>query len=350
MRAAKETAAHVVRDGVTGDGSPLVVGAVALPGGGYAWAAMVVGAQEDRTRLRAIVLLLAITSALLMAASMHTLIVLQRETRSLKASLEGFGTELTRPVPRPRLRELDEIAQGIAQLAVDLRKAEADKELLQRDLAHQERLAALGRVAAGVAHEVRNPLAAIKLRADLALENKSLEPALVQDLRDISAEIARLNRFVQDLLVVAGRRDVSRVDADLGALARKRVAIVAPWARERGVLLAVTGEARAAIEEDAVARALDNLLRNAIEASPASSTVNVDVNHLEGESRIVVVDAGPGVDSNRLEQLFEPFFTTKPDGTGLGLALARAVASSHSGTVTYAREENRTRFTLTIPR
>jgi signal transduction histidine kinase len=151
-----------------------------------------------------------------------------------------------------------------------------------------------------------------------------------------------LNRFVADLLVVAGRRAASRRDADLGALARARADLLAPWAEGRGISVEVHGEARALVDADAIARALDNLLRNAVEASPHGSSVQVEV----APGEIAVTDAGPGVDEGA--RLFEPFFTTKPDGTGLGLALARAVAAGHGGTVRYERKADRTRFTLTI--
>src|SRR5581483_7122178 len=115
----------------------------------------------------------------------------------------------------------------------------------------------------------------------------------------------------------------------LGALARDRAEQLAPWAKERRVAIDVKGAARAAIEADAVARALDNLLRNAVEASPEGAAVEVEIASEEGDARITVSDAGAGVDDARRGELFEPFFTTKPDGSGLGLALSRAVAVAH---------------------
>jgi len=351
-RQAKASGALIVRDVANVKGQPLVVGAYALPaGGGFVWAMTYVGPTADAERLRVIVLFLAFATALLVIASVHTLVVFQRGAKSLRSSLRALASDLSSEVARPRLEELGDIADGVKQLAIDLTAAEHDKQRLTKELAQKERLAALGRVAAGVAHEVRNPLAAMKLRADLALENPSLDPALANDLGDIAREIARLDRFVQDLLVVAGRRDATRVEKDLGVVARARASLMAPWAKTRGgVAIDVVGEARAAIEEDAIARALDNLLRNAVEASPASSVVTIEITQAGEESRVTVIDCGEGVADARREQLFEPFSTTKPDGTGLGLALSRAVAVAHGGTVTYARDavDHRTRFTLTI--
>ncbi|HEY8080256.1 MAG TPA: ATP-binding protein [Labilithrix sp.] len=338
----------IVREATNPAGQPFVVAVKALPQGGYVWAAQLVGKAPDQQRLRTIVLLLALAMILLVVTSVHTVVVLRRDARSLRASLRDLGSDLGAPVARPTLDELGEIADGVTLLAHDLDAAQKERDRLATELAQKERLAALGRVVAGVAHEVRNPLAAIKLRADLAGESASLDPAVARDLADISREVARLDRFVKDLLVVSGRRDPTRVDTDLGALARDRVVQLAPWAKERRVAIGVKGAARAAVEADAVARALDNLLRNAVEASPEGGAVEVEIASEGAEARITVSDAGAGVDDKRRGELFEPFFTTKPDGSGLGLALSRAVAVAHGGSVLYSREASRTRFTLTV--
>jgi signal transduction histidine kinase len=348
-REARKAAETVIRDAATGDGLPLVVGVSPLRAGGFAYAATNVGSAKEKERLRVTVLVLAVVSVLLMVASLQTLVVFQRGAASLRSSLRGLARDLGRKVERPRLRELGEIADGVAQLAVDLASSQKERDALTRELQAQEHLAALGRVAAGVAHEVRNPLAAIALRVDLALERKDLDPDLASDLSKVSGEVRRLNRFVADLLVVAGRgAGAARVDADLGALVRARVELLAPWANERGVAIDVAGDARASIHADAVARAMDNLLRNAVEASPPNGRVEVRVARAGGCSSVTVIDQGPGIDEDQRARLFEPFFSTKPDGTGLGLSVTRAVAVSHGGAVTYDRAEGATRFTLTL--
>ncbi len=347
-RDAKERGGVVVLEVTNASGQPVVVAVRALPQGGYVWSAQLVAKAVDQQRLREVVLFLCVAMILLVATSVRTLVVLRRDARSLRASLRELGADLGAPVARPALEELGEIADGVTLLAHDLDAAQKERDRLARELAQKERLAALGRVVAGVAHEVRNPLAAIKLRADLAGESPSLDASVARDLADISREVARLDRLVKDLLVVSGRREPTRADTDLGALARDRAVQLAPWAKERGVAIAVSGEAGAAVEAGAVARALDNLLRNAVEASPEGGAVEVEVAAAEGEARVAVSDAGAGVDEKRRAELFEPFFTTKPDGSGLGLALSRAVAVAHGGSLTYSRDDGRTRFTLTV--
>jgi signal transduction histidine kinase len=135
---------------------------------------------------------------------------------------------------------------------------------------------------------------------------------------------------------------------DVADLVRRRSEALTPWAREHHVEVEITGSGAAAIDSDSMARAIDNLLRNAIEASASGDKVAVRVN-TEGERVVVAVeDRGAGVKPDRESELFEPFFTTKPDGTGLGLAISRAIARGHGGDLVYAREGAMTRFVLSI--
>jgi signal transduction histidine kinase len=352
-----------VVEGTDDGGAPLLVAAMPARRAGYVYATQRVVAGRETRGLRTVVVVLALLTLLLVVASLRTLGTVERDVRTLRASLAALGKDLRAPVGEPALRELGEVAAGVASMADELRRAQEERERLTQDLADRERLAALGRVAAGIAHEVRNPLASMKLRADLARTGGEATPAVAKDLEDIATEIARLDRLVSDLLFVAGRRTGPRALRDVGALVQKRASLLAPWAAERGVTVVADGAAEIALDEDALARAVDNLLRNAVEASPRGARVEARVaaSTPDGSggagdaggtraagARIVVTDRGPGVPPDRVDELFEPFFTTKPDGTGLGLALARAVAAAHGGALTYAREGEVTRFTLTL--
>jgi signal transduction histidine kinase len=201
-----------------------------------------------------------------------------------------------------------------------------------------------------VAHEVRNPLASIKLRLDLTAAKEQLPDAALKAIATASGEIARLDRLVSDLLLVAGNKIGPRRPADLGGLVRGRIETLQPWAQERSVSLTTTGDAHVDIDHDAVARALDNLLRNAVEASPPGATVDVRVADTGDAVVVGVEDRGGGVEPARAAELFEPFFTTKAEGTGLGLAISRAIARAHGGDVTYARAGAVTCFSLSLPR
>jgi signal transduction histidine kinase len=320
-----------------------------LPADAVVFVAYIVRPLPSLQTWQRIVALLAAATVLLVGTALYSVVTVNRGAAALRASLEALATDLRSPVARPSVRELDAIADGIAGLAHKLADARVKEEQLARELAQNERLAALGRVAAGVAHEVRNPLASIKLRLDLAAASPSPLPAAAQDaIAHATSEIDRLDRLVADLLVVAGRKVGPKGRVDLGELVRARVDALAPWAREKDIAVSATGKGAAVVDADALARAVDNLLRNGVEAAPAGSCVDARV-ELEGEDIVVrIEDRGPGIAADRSKELFEPFFTTKPGGTGLGLAISRAIARAHGGDVVYAHEEDITCFTLSV--
>jgi signal transduction histidine kinase len=327
----------------------IVAATPAKSGGGYAWVAYLVMPLQALQTWRLITIGLAFATALLVFTSVWAMLGFRRSAADLNATLATLGKDLTAPVPTPRAAELTGIAEGIRTMARDLLSSREATERLGRELAQKERLAALGRVAAGVAHEVRNPLASIKLRLDLSASDQ-LPESTRKAVGAASAEIARLDRLVSDLLLVAGNKLGPRRAVGVGSLVRARSESLQPWATTRQVALEVSGDGDADIDVESVARALDNLLRNAIEASPPASTVAVRVDD-GGPSLVVhVEDSGNGVEPARAAELFEPFFTTKAEGTGLGLAISRAIARAHGGDVTYARNGTVTRFSLSLPR
>jgi signal transduction histidine kinase len=328
----------------------LVVGAHIAADGSVAWSAYPLRMPPYFNSWRWIVLALSLATLLLVATAVHAVITFKRSTTALNGALVMLAKDLSTPVPRPPVRELGDIADGIAVLARSLAQAREGEERLGRELERQERLAALGRVVAGVAHEVRNPLASIKLRLDLAVSDGPPLPAAVgQAVAHASDEIARLDRLVADLLVVAGRSLGPRRRTEIGGLVRDRAAALAPWAQLRQVLIIVEGDASADIDPDSIARAFDNLLRNAVEASPRGATVRVQVADDGTGVHVQVEDSGAGIAGERAPLLFEPFFTTKAEGTGLGLAISRAIARAHGGDAVYHRMGHVTRFELTLP-
>src|SRR5450432_579276 len=349
----------VVKDEKVLPGARLIARAGPAPGGRLAWIAYKVGPSPYLQSWRVLVGALTLSAMLLVASAVISLVSFKRGAGALLDATRALASDLTAPVPRPSVRELAAIGDGIAALALNLTESRRAQERLGRDLARQERLAALGRVVAGVAHEVRNPLASIKLRLDLAASSPAggaapLPPAVTSAIAHASAEIARLDGLVADLLTVSGRALGPRAPLDLAQLARRRADALAPWAALRGVTMHVSddpaGEAVATGDADRLARAVDNLLCNAIEASPGGDVVDVEVRALGDQVRLRVLDRGAGFPQGQVGELFEPFFTTKSDGTGLGLAISRAIAQAHGGEVAYARDGDVTRFELTLPR
>jgi signal transduction histidine kinase len=327
-------------------------------GGRLAWAAIAVRPSPYLQSWRMLVVALAVLALLLVGNALYALVTVGRAARALQGALRALADDLSAPIPPVAVRELGDIADGVATLARHLAEARRIQERLGRDLARQERMAALGRVVAGVAHEVRNPLASIKLRLDLAMAEgddgrSRLAPSTRQAIAHASSEITRLDRLVADLLIVSGRPLGPRLPVAVHDLARARAEALAPWAGLRHVAIHLDrvggGDGTASADPDAIARALDNLLRNAVEASPDGGRVDLRVDAADEVLRIAVEDRGSGVPATRAPELFEPFFTTKAEGTGLGLAISRAIARAHGGDVVYVRDDGVTRFELVLP-
>lgn len=312
-----------------------------------AWSVLDVDDPPEVERSRLIGLGLAVLVLVLVAASLQLAWALHGAIAGLSRSIDRLTVSLEVPVERAGISELAPVEEGIQRLAAEVSRGIAERERLGQELADKERLATLGRVTAGLAHELRNPLAAMKLRVDLARGGDTSR--LSEDLATVSTEIERLDRLVSDLLVYAGRRHAARAPFDLGMLARRRADVLYPGRDARG-RIHVHGSSSASIDVDAMGRVLDNLLRNAFEASPPGANVEVLVRAEGRRIDVEVIDEGPGVSLEAAPQLFEPFFTTKPDGVGLGLALSRTIARAHGGDLSYVRRGERTVFTLTLPR
>jgi signal transduction histidine kinase len=213
-----------------------------------------------------------------------------------------------------------------------LRRARADlAERLRRD----ERLKGLGRLAASIAHEVRNPLNGI----GLAVQRIRREPGVAPEVERLAAvildESARLNRTVENVLRYARPAPPRLLRVQAAELLAAVAALARPEAEARGVVL----DARAPLglellcDTDLLKGAVWNLVRNAIECSPSGKTVTV-VAAARGRSvAIEVTDKGPGIPADRRAAVFEPFRTDRPQGLGLGLPLALASAQAHGGPI-----------------
>jgi signal transduction histidine kinase len=250
-----------------------------------------------------------------------------RRTALVGGALAALGLLATAyaEVQRARWREREENRRRLARLEEERRRS--------------ERLAAAGALAAGLAHEVRNPLNAIGLAAQrLARLAGAGEEGRVLAAR-IRAEVGRLETTLKDFLDLGRPAGAERELHDLADLARDVVALLELEAAERHVRLVAQLEPVAArVDREAVRRALVNLMRNALEASPAGAQVEVAVGTLKSArtsgrlwARLAVRDSGSGIDPEFAERAFDAFVTTKAGGSGLGLALVRRVAEEHGG-------------------
>jgi two-component system NtrC family sensor kinase len=201
----------------------------------------------------------------------------------------------------------------------------------QHRLLQSERLAGVGRLAAGVAHEINNPLGVI-LGYTRLLRKKAVGP-LADDLAVVEEEVLRCQEIVEGLLDFSRPVQVGTQPVDLRALCDDVVARLAEASPAPGVAVTVAGQGETRGTASKLRQVLLNLIKNAIEAAAPAGSVDIQVDETHECSRVTVRDSGPGLDAEARERLFEPFFTNKPRGTGLGLAVSQAIARAHGGEI-----------------
>jgi PAS domain S-box-containing protein len=218
-----------------------------------------------------------------------------------------------------------------------------------------ERLASLGTLAAGLAHEIRNPLNAAQLQLMLVdrrvgkLEPSELTAKAQAAARVVRDELQRLAGLVEDFLAFARPRALRLESGELSLTVQNVCELMTPEATVAGVLLTTDIEehTNARYDEERLKQVLMNILRNAIEASGEGGTVELVCKRLRRDALIEVSDDGPGLPEGM--NVFEPFATTKEGGTGLGLPIVHRIVSDHGGEISVERRGNHTVFTIILP-
>jgi signal transduction histidine kinase len=242
-----------------------------------------------------------------------------------------------------------------------------ERRQLEAAVAQEQRLSAMGNLAAGVAHEIKNPLNAISMGLQrLRMEHAPAAPEARQEFtqftRIIEAEVARLNTIVNQFLTLARPLRLAVVDESLSSVVKDVLAILEPQAASQGVAFVQDlgrGGFQVPLDRQQFSQALMNILLNGIQAMPNGGTLAVRIEpgvppphgrNVDAMARLVITDTGPGIRPENLERIFEPYFTTKEGGTGLGLALARRIVEEHGGSLHADNAPNGgARFMIDLP-
>jgi signal transduction histidine kinase len=259
-----------------------------------------------------------------------------------------------------RLRELQESERA---------QAEAKTQALAQ-LRHADRLATVGRLAAGLAHELGTPLNVVHARAKQLTAPASRHPSqeeVRERARIIVEQVDRMTKLIRQLLDFARKREMKPTETDLGPLVSGVVALLDPIARKRSVSLQVTGNVSPVaclVDPEQMTQVLLNLVMNAVHASASGQTVTLSLGRgravpppedgrpEQGCARVEVRDEGAGIPSDALPRIFEPFYTTKDvgEGTGLGLSVAYGIVKDHGGWIdVVSRAGEGSVFTVWLP-
>jgi two-component system, NtrC family, sensor histidine kinase HydH len=249
------------------------------------------------------------------------------------------------------LHGLDHQLQNIVRCVEEVMERQQQH---QREMLRAEQLASVGQLAAGVAHEVRNPLAAIKMLVEAAMRPTHSMPLSPQDLMVIHSEIARLETIVQGFLDFARLPTLRPSTCDLREVVCQSIDLVRARSRQQNVAVVLQSPEAPVLEHldfEKMRTVIVNLLLNALDAMPQGGRIDVEITmDADGNARLVFADTGHGISPEIAGRLFTPFASTKPTGTGLGLSLSRRIVEEHGGSLTAEnRAEGGARFILVLP-
>jgi signal transduction histidine kinase len=248
-------------------------------------------------------------------------------------------------------------ALGLAAIFYTQQRHLARVAALETEVVQRQRLATLGNMAAGVSHEIRNPLNAVsmglqRLQAEFRPTTEPEEYERVLAL--VGGEVRRLNRLVEEFLALARPPVLKPEPVRVGDLLAETVALIEPEASRIGVRV----ERRVpedlpllTADRDRLKQVLFNLTRNALDAMPDGGTLRLEAAATPRALTLAVIDSGPGIPPEARARLFEPYYTTKARGLGLGLAIARQIVEAHGGAIDVeAAQGGGSRFRVTLPR
>jgi signal transduction histidine kinase len=256
-------------------------------------------------------------------------------SRGVIMFLSGLLAHQLAEATRVESRKYQDAAQRLAEANQNLQEAEAA-------VRRSDRLAALGQLSAGLAHELRNPLGTIKTSAEMLLKNVPADNAVAREMAGfISSEVDRTNSLVTRFLDFARPLAVRLDKTDLTQVIDQAVSDVEKHQPPFDVTIYKNYSPEIPpffLDGELMERVMYNLLLNAAQASPPSSSITVKTRQIDGMVEIAVIDRGSGIQPKLLENIFNPFYTTKAGGVGLGLAIVSKIVDEHGGSISVESE------------
>lgn len=319
---------------------------------GSAWAMESLPSIPGTNRFRAYVVAVVLGAAALFCVLLTLLVVrnLQTGVRKIETGLAALEHDLASQLQSgDDPNEIRRIVLAINRLGAALKENMEREKQLEKRLRHSERLTALGKLVAGVAHEVRNPLATIRLRVQMC-QRKSTDVNVQQSCAVALEEIERLNSIVGRLLNFAEPMTLQVQPTKLDRLVEQRLDAFREAAEEKGVRIITDFSEDGntlSLDQARMAQVFDNIIQNAIEAmSEAGGTLSTILytNFISTGEKAACVefrDTGKGISSRLIGRVFDPFFTTKVTGTGLGLSICHELVRAHEGEINVESREGR---------
>jgi signal transduction histidine kinase len=326
--------------------------------------------QTIRTAILSFVCVVAVCSVVMLMAGVR---MVARPLRRLTEKAERIGRgDFSGPLTLSGRDELQQLAGAMNVMCTQLleqqeriRQETASRQATVQQLRHADRLKTVGRLAAGIAHEMGTPLNVISGRAGMIASGRLAAEDVARSATAIKAEADRITTIVRNLLDFARQTTPQRRPLTLRKIVDQTAALLAPLAHKRNVTVEVAApeaDLVAPVDEGQMQQVLTNVLVNAIQASPEGERVTASLvrehatppgGGLAGEFAVIrVSDRGPGIPPGDREQIFEPFFTTKGvgEGTGLGLSIAYGIVQEHGGWIdVHSRPGDGSLFAIHVP-
>ncbi|MCA9047944.1 MAG: hypothetical protein KDA89_04410 [Planctomycetaceae bacterium] len=269
----------------------------------------------------------------------------------------GSLNEVVGPISVTTHGNIDDIRESMEGVAVRVAEAVEHLQATQRQSLRAEQFAAIGQLAAGLAHEIRNPLTAMRTVVQIARQQGGASALDDRDLQILEEEISRLNEHVQTFLDYARPPKLTRVRVDLNDLVQRTVQLTTARAEQQDISVITKLPAKSvtvSADRAFLQQVLLNLVLNAIDAQPNGGSIEIRVTapqspQLRNEALMEVLDRGTGIAEDVMERIFDPFFSTKESGTGIGLAISRRILEELGGTIgARNREDGGAAFSLSL--